>query len=231
MTYAAYLAAMGYKTVLLISGDLDKLAQQKQKLVKTMKNDKEFTVLTYCFDFTKRQTQEKVDKLEEYVTRVAAKFENHCSVLVNNIATTRSRFNQLDMNQIGEETNIRIDNFSSITNLLMVKIRQQSIRKYRALVVNVGTTKDCLVEKDHSFETAKEQADWEIFRATTIYWSNLAALKERKEAIEVDFVKDSPENQGFFTANLKYLGLEVTPGSHVDQVFRSVVSLYQNRQA
>lgn len=56
-------------------------------------------------------------------------------------------------------------------------------------------------------------------------------MKERQEATEVDFMKDSPENQDFLQENLKYLGLDVTPGSHVDQVFRSVVSLYQDRQA
>ena len=56
-------------------------------------------------------------------------------------------------------------------------------------------------------------------------------MKERKEAVEVDFVKDSSESQGFFEENLKYLGIEVTPGSHVDQVFRSVVSLYKDRSA
>lgn len=36
------------------------------------------------------------------------------------------------------------------------------------------------------------------------------------ETVEVDFVKDTPENCGFFEENLKYLGLEVTAGSHVD---------------
>ena len=49
--------------------------------------------------------------------------------------------------------------------------------------------------------------------------------------IEVDFEKDSPENQAFFESNLKYLGIEVTPGSHVDQVFRTAVSSYSERKA
>lgn len=44
-------------------------------------------------------------------------------------------------------------------------------------------------------------------------------------------MKDSPDDQGFFEENLKYLDLEVTPGSHVDQVFRSIVSDYTDRQA
>ena len=50
-------------------------------------------------------------------------------------------------------------------------------------------------------------------------------------AVEVDFVKDSQEDQDFFAANLKYLGLEVTPGSHVDQVIRSVAAVYTDREA
>ena len=99
------------------------------------------------------------------------------------------------------------------------------------MVINVGTTQSNLVEKEKSFDTAAKQADWEVYKATIIYWSNLATLKERQEAVEVDFIKDSPENQGFFEENLKYLGLEVTPGSHVDQVVRSVVSVYSDRNA
>ena len=63
------------------------------------------------------------------------------------------------------------------------------------------------------------------------YWTNLATVVERQQAIEVDFIKDSEENQDLFEKNLKYLGLEVTPGSHVDQVIRSVVSIYTDRQA
>lgn len=50
-------------------------------------------------------------------------------------------------------------------------------------------------------------------------------------SVEVDYVKDSAENQGFFEENLKYLGIDVTAGSHVDQVFRSVVSPYKERSA
>ena len=49
------------------------------------------------------------------------------------------------------------------------------------------------------------------------------------DTVDIDFVKDSAENQGFFEQNLKYLGLELTAGTHVDQVFRSVVSPYKDR--
>ena len=80
----------------------------------------------------------------------------------------------------------------------------------------MGTTENTLIETERSFKTSKDQADYDLYRATTIYWANLCTLRERTEAYEVDFIKDTPENQGFFEANLKYLGLEVTVGSHVD---------------
>lgn len=35
----------------------------------------------------------------------------------------------------------------------------------------------------------------------------------------------------FFRDNLKYLGLTVTVGSHVDQVFRSAIVTYKDRSA
>ena len=98
----------------------------------------------------------------------------------------------------------------------MIDLRNESSRKFRSLVINVGTTKENLLEEQRTFKTSKAQDDWEVYKSTIIYWSNLATLRERSDAIEVDFIKDSPENQGFFAENLKYLGLEVTPGSHVD---------------
>ena len=53
-----------------------------------------------------------------------------------------------------------------------------------------------------------------------------------KEGFEgVDFATDAPSNSNFFHANLKYLGIKVTPGSHVDQVARTLVVTYQDRSA
>lgn len=161
---------------------------------------------------------------------MAAKdYENHCSVLINNIAQRASRFKQVPMNKIGELTNAKIENHSFVTDLLMIQLRSESLRKYRGLVVNVGVTKDNLVNKNRVFENAQEQSDWEVYRSTMQYWNNLATVDQRQKAMEVDFVKDSEESQDLFEKNLKYLGLEVTPGSHVDQVIRSVVSIYTDR--
>ena len=155
-------------------------------------------MLTYPFNFSKRQTQESRDKLESYITKAAAEYENHCSVLVNNIAVTQRLFKEQSPTQIGEMTNVKLENHSFITSLVMLKLRNDSLRKKRALVINVGTTKDTLVEKKQRFKTAADQANWEVYKATVIYWSNLVSLKERQETIEVDYIKDSPENQTFF---------------------------------
>ena len=46
---------------------------------------------------------------------------------------------------------------------------------------------------------------------------------------DVDFANDAPSNSGFFHDNLKYLGIKVTPGSHVDQVVRTLVNQYKDR--
>ena len=42
-------------------------------------------------------------------------------------------------------------------------------------------------------------------------------------------MKDSPENQALFASNLKYMGIDLTPGTHVDQVMRSAVQAYSDR--
>ena len=52
MTYAAYLAEMGFSTILLIAQDKEKLQQQKEALLKIRKGDKNFTVLWYVYNFT-----------------------------------------------------------------------------------------------------------------------------------------------------------------------------------
>ena len=107
----------------------------------------------------------------------------------------------------------------------------KSLRKYRSMVIDVASTTKTLTEPNRIFEDQKSQADYELWRATTIYWCNLATVRERAETHEVDYVKDTPEQQGFFQENLKYLGLEVTPASHVDQVVRATVSVYTDRHA
>ena len=65
-----------------------------------------------------------------------------------------SRFKQVPMNKIGELTNVKIENHSFITDLLMIQLRGESLRKYRGLVVNVGVTKENLVNKDRTFDSA-----------------------------------------------------------------------------
>ena len=59
----------------------------------------------------------------------------------------------------------------------------------------------------------------------------MATLLVREGLEGVDFITDSPEDSNFFHSNLKYLGIKVTPGSHVDQVVRSLVSKYKDRSA
>ena len=69
------------------------------------------------------------------------------------------------------------------------------MRQYRSLVVNVGTSKDSLVTKHvDEFKSAKEEANWQIYKATTTYWSNLATLEQQAQSLEVDYVKDTAEN-------------------------------------
>ena len=174
-------------------------------------------VMWYAYDFSKENSEQEKSDLVSYVNRVAKTTDSHCSVLVNNLAMPYSDFSKFKPQQISQETNMRIENHSFITDLLMIKLREQSLRQYRGLVVNVGSSKDNLVEKHTGdFKTAKEESAWQIYKATTTYWSNLATLEQQSQTLEVDYVRDTAENQGFFAENLKYLGIDVTPGSHVD---------------
>ena len=42
-------------------------------------------------------------------------------------------------------------------------------------------------------------------------------------------MKDSPENVNRLSSNLKYMGIELAPGTHVDQVMRAAAGEYKDR--
>ena len=86
MTYAAYLAEIGYSTILMIANDAEKLAEYKQKLLKQHKGTQNLAVMWYEYDFSKANSDKEKQDLADYVTRVAKTTDNHCSVLVNNLA-------------------------------------------------------------------------------------------------------------------------------------------------
>ena len=121
-TWAAYLIKLGIKTVLLIGGDKVKLETQK-KLLLEENPDSEVTVLIYQFDFSKRLEEAQKQKIIHYITKLMAENENHCSILVNNIALSQDAFKQLAPMMIGNITNIKITNHSFITRLLMITLR------------------------------------------------------------------------------------------------------------
>jgi len=78
----------------------------------------------------------------------------------------------------------------------MIDLRNQGLRKKRGLVINIGTTQEHLVKNavDYEFENIKEQNEWEVYKSTIDYWTNISTLKERNEAVEVDFIKDAPNS-------------------------------------
>ena len=76
------------------------------------------------------------------------------------------------------------------------------------------------------FADANAKDDWDLYNATVSYWANITTLKERSEAVEVDFRKDSPETVSQHASNLKFMGIEMAPGTHVDQVMREAIGDY-----
>lgn len=66
------------------------------------------------------------------------------------------------------------------------------------------------------FETFDAEAKHSIQRATVAYKTTMITSIVKSYTVDVDFVIDAPENLNFFSANLKYLGLEHTPQTHVD---------------
>ena len=220
-TWAAYLANLGFKTILLIGGDQEKLDKQKKVLEDERKNE-EMQILTFKFDFAKRSEASDKNALSEYVTKLMSENEHHCSILINNIALCQEQYQNLAPLQLGNLTQIKINLHSFITKLVMIDLRNQGLRKKRGLVINIGTTQEHLVKNavDYEFENIKEQNEWEVYKSTIDYWTNISTLKERNEAVEVDFIKDAPNSQRQFADNLSYLGIELTPGTHVDQVMR-----------
>ena len=82
----------------------------------------------------------------------------------------------------------------------MVTCRNKGLRKLRSLVINVGTTQRHLeVSTDNfSFQTENEETEWEVYNSTIKYWAAIATLKERSQAIDVDYVRDTPETQRLY---------------------------------
>lgn len=113
----------------------------------------------------------------------------------------------------------------------MVTCRNKGLRKLRSLVINVGTTQKHLEVSadDFQFETEEQETEWEVYNSTIKYWAAVATLRERTQTIDVDYVRDTPETQRLYAKNLEYMGIECTPGTHVDQVMRSTVQKYENR--
>lgn len=96
-------------------------------------------------------------------------------------------------------------------------LKQFSSQSFRSAVINVGTLKESLVEKkNEEFKSRQEEAEFDVYRATSIYQTQMASLRVQKCVTGVDFVIDSPETLNVFKQNLVYLGITVTPGSHVD---------------
>lgn len=119
----------------------------------------------------------------------------------------------------------------------MKEIRDRGLKQFtgsqtfRSAVINVGLLEDNLVEEKFKFKSKQQESDFDVYRATSIYQTQMASLRVQKTATSVDFIVDSPENSNIFKQNLKYLGIEVTPGSHVDQVVKSLILNYQDREA
>lgn len=61
--------------------------------------------------------------MSAYVTKLVSEYDNHCSILINNIAVSQDIFQSLSPLQIGNATNLKISNHSLITRLLMINLR------------------------------------------------------------------------------------------------------------
>lgn len=81
------------------------------------------------------------------------------------------------------------------------------------------------------FETFDDEAKHNVVRAVIAYKTNMLTSLVKAYTCDVEFVIDAPETFNFFYSNLKYLGFEHTPLSHVDQVLRSLVVSYGNKRA
>lgn len=67
-----------------------------------------------------------------------------------------------------------------------------------------------------TFNNEDDEAKFNIYKSTVTYKTNMVTSLVKSFTTEVDFVIDSPATLGFFGSNLKYLGLEHTPQTHVD---------------
>ena len=70
---------------------------------------------------------------------------------------------------MGSTANL-IRNYNQISNFILTDLRNQSLRKYRTAVINVGTTPDTLrISSKQSFESADEESKFLVYKSTTTF--------------------------------------------------------------
>lgn len=98
-------------------------------------------------------------------------------------------------------------------------------------MINVGSSKDTIVDKKKTFKDYDDESLYNMIRTTVDYKTSMVTGLVKPFVSDADFCQDAPKNLSFFRDNLKYLGLEYNPQNHVDQVLRSLVTSYKDREA
>ena len=159
-TYATYLVEVGYETILIVAHDQQRMEDLKERLQKKYKKryaDGKLSILTYKYELNGEVDHDSLGELADYTKLLAKDFNNHCSVLVNNIAESMEEFKKMSVEDLEHISHNKVQNFTYVTSFLMGDLRNSGLRKHRSLVINVGTSKDALVmKKGGSFETEKE---------------------------------------------------------------------------
>ena len=147
------------------------------------------------------------------------------------MAMEPDKFKVTHPTQLTSITNHKIENHACLTRYCVTDLREEFQFADRTAVVNCGSLKEDIGKAETHFNNEDEETRFGMQRATVTYQTTMVTCLVKSFTTEVDYVSDSPSTQSFFRANLKYLGLEVTPGSHVDQVLRSLIVRYGDKQA
>ena len=71
-------------------------------------------------------------------------------------------------------------------------------------------------QQKKTFKTDAAATVYSVQKATVTYQTTMSNCLFKSITPFTDYVADSPASVNFFAANLRYLGLEVTPLAHVD---------------
>lgn len=139
------------------------------------------------------------------------------SILVNNMAMDKHHYESQISSMTSLTTN-SISNHAMLTKYCCDDMRKEDGTELttRTAVICMGTWPEDIGKEAKKFKVEEEEQKFVAIRSIIQYKTMMVKNLVNTSTPMADFVIDEPARLGFLKANLKYLGIEHTPLTHVD---------------